>query len=107
MLLAVAGLEDGAVNRRIERLASGDWSDFTPAERAAFSFARKAAIPSSITGEDFRSLCDYFGPDAAVDVIWWVCRAHYLTRLADAFQLPLEGTNVFDGFAPETKVQGK
>jgi hypothetical protein len=28
-------------------------------------------------------------------VIWWACRCHYMTRVADAFQLPLERENVF------------
>ena len=40
MLLAVAGLDDAAVTRRTRQLAGGDWSRFTPAERAAFAFAR-------------------------------------------------------------------
>jgi hypothetical protein len=101
MLLAVAGLDEASVNSRIKRLAVGDWSEFTAAEQAALIFARKAARPSGVSREDFRRLCDHFGPDGAVDVLWWVCRAHYLTRVADAFQLPLESTNVFDGFAPQ------
>jgi len=29
-----------------------------------------------------------------MDVIWWACRCHYMTRVADAFQLPLERENV-------------
>ncbi len=31
-----------------------------------------------------------------LDVIWWACRCHYMTRVADAFQLPLERENVFE-----------
>lgn len=100
MLLAVAGLDDGAVNLRLKRLASGDWFAFTPAEQAAFAFARKASTASALVADDFQSLAKHFGSEGAVDVIWWVCRAHYLTRVADAFQLPLEHDNVFDGFAP-------
>jgi hypothetical protein len=30
-----------------------------------------------------------------LDVLWWACRCHYMTRVADAFQLPLEEKNVF------------
>jgi hypothetical protein len=101
MLLAVAGLDNRAVARRIERLACGDWSAFSPAERTAFRFARKQAKePASITAEDFRLLVDHFGPDRSLDVVWWTCRCHYLTRVADAFALPLEQENVFDGFRP-------
>ena len=106
MLLAVAGLDDGAVNGRLRRLAGGDWSGFAPAEQAALVFARKSGKASALSGADFRSLRDHFGPEAAVDVVWWVCRAHYLTRVADAFQLPLERANVFDGFAPAGKAPG-
>ena len=103
MLLAVAGLDDKTVNQRVQWLAGGNWSEFTAAEQAAFAFARKAADPSKIVRDDFQKLREHFGTEAAVDVVWWVCRAHYLTRVADAFQLPLEQGNVFDGFAPAVK----
>ncbi len=43
MLLAVAGLEDNEIAERTRKLASGDWSSFTPAERAAFLFAQAGA----------------------------------------------------------------
>jgi hypothetical protein len=96
MLLAVAGLKEDAVQDRTKRLASGDWSSFSPAERAAFAFARKQARePWSITDADVQSLIQHFGEERALDVIWWCCRCHYMTRVADAFQLPLERENVF------------
>lgn len=107
MLLAVAGLDKETVNRRVKTLASGDWSKLTPREQAALAFARKAAKPSALSGRDFADLEEQFGSAAAVDVIWWVCRAHYLTRVADAFQLPLEQQNVFDGFAVAEKTGQK
>ncbi len=96
MLLAVAGLDDKAIADRTRTLASGDWSSFTPADRAAFHFARKQARePWSITADDVGELTRHFGPERALDVIWWSCRCHYMTRVADAFQLPLERENVF------------
>jgi alkylhydroperoxidase family enzyme len=96
MLLAVAGLDDTDIAERTRKLASGDWSSFTPAERAAFHFARKQArAPWSITGADVAELQRQFGAERALDVIWWSCRCHYMTRVADAFQLPLERENVF------------
>src|SRR5687768_958476 len=98
MLLAVAGLDNDAIHERIRRLAGGDWSGFTPAEQAAFAFARKLRTISAVTPDDFRRLADHFGRERAVDVAWWACRSHYMTRVADAFQLPLEESNVFDGF---------
>jgi hypothetical protein len=98
MLLAVAGLDKNALDERTRRLASGDWSDFPPGDRAAFAFARKQSRePWTITAADMRGLIDHFGVERALDVLWWVCRCHYMTRVADAFQIPLERENVFEG----------
>jgi alkylhydroperoxidase family enzyme len=95
MCLAVAGLNDEEVTDVTRRLA-GDWSDFTPAQRAAFTFTRKQAQdPSSITEADVRDLERHYGRDAAWHVIWWSSRCHYMTRVADAFQFPLERENPF------------
>ena len=96
MLLAVAGLDENAVTERTKRLADGDWSSFSPAERAAFAFARKLSRePASVGPADMAELRKYFGAERAMDVLWWACRCHYMTRVADAFQLPLERENVF------------
>ena len=96
MLLAVAGLDNKAILERTKKLADGDWSSFPPAERAAFAYARKMSKePWSITSEDVDVLKRHFGSERAIDVIWWACRCHYMTRVADAFQLPLERENVF------------
>jgi hypothetical protein len=96
MLLAVAGLKDEQLKVRVGQLASGDWSKFTPADRVAFFFARKQAKePWAINDADVRQLVRHFGSERALDVIWWSCRCHYMTRVADAFQLPLERENVF------------
>jgi alkylhydroperoxidase family enzyme len=101
MLLAVAGLDQDAITDRTRRLAGGDLSTFSPAERSAFAFARKQARNArSITTEDVRDLQRHFGTERAIDVIWWACRCHYMTRVADAFQLPLERENVFEGLFP-------
>jgi hypothetical protein len=96
MLLAVAGLDEDEIGERTRRLASGDWSSFTLAERAAWDFTRRLAAGGDAAGpRDFARLSRYFGPDRALDVLWWACRCHYMTRVADAFQLPLESENVF------------
>jgi hypothetical protein len=96
MLLAVAGLDKDALEERTRRLASGDWTSFPPGERAAFAFARKQSRePWSITPADMRGLIDHFGLERALDVLWWACRCHYMTRVADAFQISLERANVF------------
>jgi hypothetical protein len=104
MLLAVAGLDTKALDIQTRRLASGDWSSFSPADRFAFSFVRKQGRePWTITGADMQGLVDHFGQERALDVLWWACRCHYMTRVADAFQIPLERDNVFQGMIPARK----
>jgi hypothetical protein len=96
MLLAVAGLDDEKIAAHTRRLATGDWSAFPPAERVAFDYARKVSLaPGDITDEDIHELVRHLGPERTLDVIWWLSRCHYMTRVADAFQLPLERENVF------------
>ena len=101
MLLAVAGLDPDAIRERTQRLAGGNWSVFSPGDRAAFAFARKQARePWSITAQDVSELVRHFGMDRTLDTIWWACRCHYMTRVADGFQLPLERENVFASKSP-------
>ncbi|WP_152051036.1 hypothetical protein [Tautonia marina] len=96
MLLAVAGLDADALTDRTRRLASGDWSSFSPSERAAFFFARELSLdPALIDDADVEELIAHFGTERALDVVWWSARCHYMTRVADAFQIPLERENVF------------
>ena len=96
MLLAVAGLNDEALDVRTRNLASGDWSAFPPQERAAFFMAIKLSRePWKLGRKDFDDLAAHFGTERAVDVLWWTCRCHYMTRVADAFQIPLEQDNPF------------
>ncbi len=102
MVLAVAGLNDNTIADLHRRLAGGDLSTFRPAERAAFAFARKQARnPADLAEQDWQQLAAHFGAERALDVLWWTCRCHYMTHVANAFQLPLEHENVFDGFRPE------
>jgi hypothetical protein len=108
MLLAVAGLDKKALEERTRRLASGDWSSFPPGDRAGYFFARKQAKePWSITAADMQGLIDHFGIDRALDVLWWACRCHYMTRVADAFQISLERENVFQPPAASTEEKKK
>jgi alkylhydroperoxidase family enzyme len=98
MLLAVAGLDEERITERLGILASDDWSLLPPAERAAFAYARRMSIaPWELRAADFERLAAHFGPDRAVDVVWWAARCQYMIRVADAFQIPLEKENVFGG----------
>lgn len=96
MLLAVAGLDQDTLTKRTMMLASGDWSSLPQEERFGYFFAKKQARePWTISDEDMRGLINQFGAARALDVLWWACRCHYMTRVADAFQIPLERENVF------------
>ena len=96
MLLAVAGLKPEDVKARTKKLATGDWSDFPPAERAAFGLAYKLSRePAKFTSADRAALVAVFGEHRAADLIWYTAWCNYMTRVADAFQLPLERDNVF------------
>ncbi len=96
MLLAVAGLDQNALEDRTRVLASRDWDRLPPWDRAAFFFAKKfSKMPWAIDDLDRGRLIAHFGRERALDVIWWASRCHYMTRVADGFQLPLEPENVF------------
>lgn len=96
MLLAVAGLSKDDVKKRTKNLSDDNWSAFPPAERLAFQFAHKQTKkPADITSADVDSLVKTFGPHRALDLIWYGSWCNYMTRVADAFQIPLETQNVF------------
>src|SRR4051812_47937706 len=96
MLLAVAGLKQDEIKKRTSNLASGNWSAFAAAERQAFRFAHTlSSKPAAITNGDLRGLIGTFGRARTLDLVWYGSWCNYMTRVADAFQLPLERDNVF------------
>ena len=104
MLLAVAGLKADEVKALTKKLAAGDWSDFPKGQRTAFALAYKLSkAPAEMTDKDRAALVEVFGRERAVDLIWYVSWCNYMTRVADAFQLPLEKENVFEGLSPPKK----
>jgi alkylhydroperoxidase family enzyme len=105
MLLAVAGVKPEDVKALTRKLADGDWSDFPAAERAAFGLAYKISRePDKVTDADRAALRSIFGPERATDLVWYISWCNFMTRFADAFQLPLERENVF---APPPKKDEK
>jgi hypothetical protein len=105
MLLAVAGLKPDEVKNLTKKLATGDWSSFPKAQQTAYGLAYKLSRePAKITDADREALITVFGRERTVDLIWYVAWCNYMTRIADAFQLPLEKENVF---APPPKKDGK
>jgi alkylhydroperoxidase family enzyme len=94
MILAVAGMSADEVAQKTRRLAGG--GGLSDAERTAVAFTRKQAKePWAVTDEDVRALEKALGREKAWQVIWWASRCHYMTKVADAFQLPLEKDNPF------------
>ncbi|MCI0705594.1 MAG: hypothetical protein L0241_31425 [Planctomycetia bacterium] len=96
MLLAVAGLKPEEVKTLTKKLATGDWSSFPKAQQSAFGLAYKLSKePALITDKDREALIEVFGANRTMDLIYYVSWCNYMTRIADAFQLPLEKDNVF------------
>jgi hypothetical protein len=96
MLLAVAGLKEEEVKLRTRKLALGDWSDYSPAEARAILFAyRLTREPEAVSDREVSDLKAAFGDHRTVDLVWHAAWCNYMTRVADAFQLPLERENVF------------
>lgn len=101
MGLAVAGLKKDEFEQRRRKLASGDWSGFTPPERLAFQAVVKLTQePAKFSQKDYQALTDMFGKHRAIDVIFYAAWGNYMTRVGDAFQLPLERE---DPFVPPKK----
>jgi hypothetical protein len=93
MILAVAGMKPEEVNETTCRLAAG--AGASAAELAALAFARKQALDPRVSDADLAHMERHFGRDRMWQVIWWASRCHYMTKVADAFQLPLEEGNPF------------
>jgi hypothetical protein len=97
MLLAVAGLKEDEVKQLTQKLATGDWSSFPPAEALAFRFGERfTKNPSALTDKDLQTMVATFGRNRTVDLIWYAGWCNYMTRVADGLQLPLERDNVFE-----------
>jgi alkylhydroperoxidase family enzyme len=102
MMLAVAGLKDDEVKQRTMKLAGGDWDGFAPAERQALAFAVKLSKrPAGVAADEVKDLIATFGPERAVDLIFYTSWVNFMTRVADCFQFNLERENVFMPKTPD------
>lgn len=96
MTLAVAGVNEEGRKARVKLLGSGDWTEVPAYERLGFRLAAKLTrAPASVTPADVTEVARTFGPERTADLIWHTAWCNYMTRVADAFQLPLERENVF------------
>lgn len=106
MILAVAGMSADDIAERTRRLA-GNGAGLTEAERVTFAFTRKQArTPWAVTDADVAGLVAAVGRETAWQTIWWAARCHYMTKVADAFQLPLEHDNPFRAMPGAKPVSG-
>jgi alkylhydroperoxidase family enzyme len=82
--------ELGWSDEQIARL-DGDWSEFTPAERALFSVARKlAASPIVLTDDDVAEALRLTGPREVVQLIHYTTGRAFFDRVTEAAGLRLE-----------------
>jgi hypothetical protein len=89
-MAAVAGLPD---ERVFEVEAKRGLDERT---RLALPFARKLTLrPESVEREDVEALRAAFSDAEIVQLVFAVCHFNTMNRLADAFGVPLEPTNVF------------
>jgi AhpD family alkylhydroperoxidase len=69
----------------------GDWSGFTPPERALFTVARKlAATPVVLTDNDVREALELTGPREVVQLVSYVTGRASFDRITEAAGLPVE-----------------
>ena len=90
----------GLAKRRLKELGQsddqiyqldGDWSGFTPAERAQFTLARKlAASPVVLTDLDVDDAVKLVGPRDVVQLISYTTTRASFDRITEAAGLPLE-----------------
>jgi alkylhydroperoxidase family enzyme len=80
----------GWSDEQIARL-DGDWSDFTPAERALFTLARDlAASPIVLTDDDVARALKLTGPRDMVQLISYTTGRSFFDRVTEAAGLQLE-----------------
>lgn len=74
----------------------GDWKEFTPAERAAFTAARKLSFePHLWTRADFEALRKHYSEMETLEVLLWIASYCDTNRWAIALNTPLEGHRKF------------
>ena len=93
-------LDAGRSEQRIAALDC-DWSTFTPAEQAAFAFARKLTYePHRITDKDIESLAKHYRPQQIVEICLHVAGYNATNRWTDGMGIPQEGHRTFVSDTP-------
>jgi len=91
----LAGLTYGSAEFNACKAAMGPALDHHYANNSHHPARKQAKEPWAVTDADIAALEAAVGREKAWQVIWWAARCHYMTKVADAFQLPLETDNPF------------
>ena len=96
MLLAVAGANQTEIDERTRLITTGSWEAFPYRDQLAFRYAyRMTTMPERLQDGDLASLVAAFGRKQACALTVYIAWCNYMTRVADALQLPLEISNIF------------
>lgn len=86
---------DGVKEDTIAAL-DGDWSEFTPAERAAFAFTRKLTYePNALTDADIDALRPHYKDLQILEIVMTVAGNNATNRWTGPLAIPQEKTRVF------------
>ncbi len=92
---------DGVKEETIAAL-DGDWSEFTPAELAAFAFTRKLTLePNAITDADIDRLRPHYKDSQILEIIMSVAGFNATNRWTGPLAIPQEKQRVFLTPTPE------
>ena len=86
---------DGVSEDTIAAL-DGDWSEFTPAERAAFALTKKLTYePQAITNADIDALRPFYKDAAILEIVMTVAGNNAMNRWTGALRIPQEDHRVY------------
>lgn len=89
-------LQAGRSENRIAAL-DADWSFFTEAEKAAFTFAKKLTFePHRVSEQDLESLRKFYEPRQIVEICFHVAGYNAMNRWTDSLGIPQEDHREFE-----------
>ncbi len=91
-----AKLASAGVTEEVIAALDGGWSEFTPAERAAFAFTKKLTLtPQMMTDADVDALRGHFSNRAITEMIVAVAGFNAMNRWTGSLAIPQEGHREF------------
>ncbi len=84
--LAAAGLDDDTI-----AALDGDWSAFSPKQRAAFALARKLTLtPQAVNPADIEGLRSFYSDSEITQILLFVANFNAMNRWTGALKIPQE-----------------